>query len=285
MHFPDEQLAEFRKEYLEREKEIQRYIGVYLSGVVIVFSWLIGPQSRPLNEMVLGNDGYNVYAFLMITIVNTLFITFLIYKSLDVHDTTQFIAVYAKPESIYTKWESWRRSDYSITKPVRTWYFFALALLPTVMALLLLSFVASKIFASESSLQSQILRIETSRPVTSPRQPLANPNPADAPSPIATPRDVIDTFTRTQSVFWFAQFVFGLVVLLHALPIMFFYRNAGPTKWQWDTIAKLKESQKAGGPLAPRDALKLERFIEERPALPPTEAKDKSGKAPVKKDN
>src|SRR5947207_8458708 len=138
----DAQLAPFRKEYLEREKEIQRYIGVYLSGVVIVFSWLIGPQSRPLNDMALGNDGYNIYAFLIVSIVNALFITFLIYKSLDVHDTTQFITLYAEPESIYANWERWRRSEYSVTKPVRTAYFVALALLPTVMAILLLTFVA-----------------------------------------------------------------------------------------------------------------------------------------------
>ena len=46
----DRQLAPFRKEYLEREKEIQRYIGVYLSCVVIVFSWMIGPQSKPLSH-------------------------------------------------------------------------------------------------------------------------------------------------------------------------------------------------------------------------------------------
>src|SRR5688500_13231485 len=119
----DKQLAPFRTEYLEREKEIQRYIGVYLSGVVIIFSWMIGPQSKPLNEMALGNDGYNIYAFLIMSIVNALFMTFLIYKSLDVHDTTQFITVLAQPGSIYALWEKWRRGKFSATKPVRTLYF------------------------------------------------------------------------------------------------------------------------------------------------------------------
>ena len=267
----DRQLAPFRKEYLEREREIQRYIGVYLSGVVIVCSWLVGPQTKPLDEMALGNHGYNIYAFLVISVVNALFITFLIYKSLDVHDTTQFITVYARPGSIFTGWEKWRRGKYSITKPVRTLYFVALALLPTVMALLLLVFAGSKLFTSEESLRNQLVQIENSRRATRVSSATV---PIPSPSPIpAQPADVDDQLVRTRPVFRLARILFMLVGALHLMPILFFYRNAGPTQKQWEVVAELKEAQRRDMPPDSFEALGLQAFLEDRVVLHESEAK------------
>jgi hypothetical protein len=267
----DRQLAPFRKEYLEREREIQRYIGVYLSGVVIVCSWLVGPQTKPLDEMALGNNGYNIYAFLVISVVNALFITFLIYKSLDVHDTTQFVTVYAKPGSIYTRWEKWRRGKYSITKPVRTLYFVALALLPTVMALLLLVFAGSKLFTSEESLKDQLVQIENNRSAT--RVASANlPTPSPSPMP-DQPADVGDQLARTEAVFGVARILFLLVCALHLMPLLFFYRNAGPTQQQWEVVAELKEAQRRGIPPDSFEALGLQAFLEDRVVVHKSEGK------------
>lgn len=266
----DRQLASFRREYLEREKEIQRYIGVYLSGVVIVFSWLIGPQSRPLNEMVLGNDGYNIYAFLIISIVNALFITFLIYKSLDVHDTTQFIAAYASCNSIYTFWERWRRSTYSVTKPARTAYFVALTLLPTLMAATLLTFTASKIFSSDGSLISQLTQIETQEMMRG-KSAVA---PTPTPSPVSTQSapDVTRRFSQTRGVFRLARLFFLFVVGLHALPIWFFYQNVYPTKKKWEAIAELKEAQELTALPESQPALNLKRFLDHELPVDASEA-------------
>lgn len=272
----DRQLAPFRKEYLEREREIQRYIGVYLSGVVIVCSWLVGPQTKPLDEMALGNNGYNIYGFLVISVVNALFITFLIYKSLDVHDTTQFVTIYAKPGSIYTRWEKWRRGKYSITKPVRTLYFVALSLLPAVMALLLLVFAGSKLFTSEESLKDQLVHIENSRWAAR-ISPATGPIPSPSPTPAQLP-DVGDQLVRTRAVFGVARIFFGLVCALHLMPILFFYRNAGPTQKQWEVVAELKEAQSKDVPPDSEEALKLLEFLEDRITLDELKAKTKTTK-------
>ncbi|HWN10026.1 MAG TPA: hypothetical protein VNO50_12310 [Pyrinomonadaceae bacterium] len=256
----DDKLAPFRTEYLEREKEIQRYIGVYLSGVVIVFGWIIGPQSKPLNEMALGNNGYNIFAFLIISVVNALFITFLIYKSLDVHDTTQFITVLAQPNSVYRFWENWRRSKHSVTKPVRTGYFIALAFLPAIMALLLLAFSASKIFASDESLRSQLVEIENRRPVNEASIPFTDAQ-ANLPAPNAT--DVSAQFVRVRSVFNYGIVAFFLVVGLHFVPGWFFYYNAGPTTREWKTIMEFKKAQAKDVSPSSAEALALEEFMKD----------------------
>lgn len=256
----DRQLAPFRKEYLEREKEIQRYIGVYLSGVVIVFSWMIGPQSKPLNDMALGNGGYNIYAFLVISVVNALFITFLIYKSLDVHDTTQFITVLAKPNSVYTFWENWRRGKHSATKPVRTIYFIALALLPAVMAVMLLLFAGSKIFSSEESLKHQLVEIENGRQTT---EILSTLTDAQAPFPVQRPTDVSEQLVRIQSVFSMAKWLFLVVAILHFVPLWFFYHNTTPTKQRWEAIVELKQAQANNLSPSSTEALELQALVED----------------------
>jgi hypothetical protein len=254
----DRQLAPFRKEYLEREKEIQRYIGVYLSGVVIVFGWIIGPQSKPLTDMALGNGGYNIFAFLIISLVNALFMTFLIYKSLDVHDTTQFITVLAQPNSVYIFWENWRRSEHSATKPVRTAYFIALAFLPTIIAFALLLFSRSKIFASVDSLRSQLVEIENRQPFKETSSPLTHPQ---ANAPALSPTDVSPQLERIQSVFSWAKVLFVIVAVLHFIPARFFYHNIRPTGQKWQAITELKEAQARNVSACSNEALHLEAFV------------------------
>ena len=75
-HLTEREQETFRRDFQDKEREIQRYIGVYLSGLVIVTGWVIGPQSRPILAMALGNDGYNVYAFLIFLVLNIVFTNF-----------------------------------------------------------------------------------------------------------------------------------------------------------------------------------------------------------------
>ncbi|HJS82853.1 MAG TPA: hypothetical protein VJ742_08490, partial [Nitrososphaera sp.] len=118
-YLTDRELETFRRDYQDKEREIQRYIAIYLSGLVLVTGWIIGPQSRPLLVMALGNSGYNLYAFLIFVVLNIVFTNFLIYKSIIIHEITQFMTVVAKPDSGFVYWDSWRRSPQSATKPVR----------------------------------------------------------------------------------------------------------------------------------------------------------------------
>ncbi|HET6972883.1 MAG TPA: hypothetical protein VFH96_02600, partial [Pyrinomonadaceae bacterium] len=128
----------FRKDLQDKEREIQRYIGVYLSGLVLVTGWIIGPQSRPLLVMALGNNAYNVFAFLIFVVLNVLFINFLIYKSILIHEIAQFIAYLSEPESGFLYWESWRRSPQSASRRVRTTYTVLLAVLPISVSFLIM---------------------------------------------------------------------------------------------------------------------------------------------------
>src|SRR4051812_47477564 len=103
--FNDKELETFRRDFQDKEREIQRYIGVYLSGLVLFTGWIVGPQSRPLLAMALGNGGYNIYAFLIFVVLNIVFTNFLIYKSIIIHVITQFMTVVAKDDSSFLSWD------------------------------------------------------------------------------------------------------------------------------------------------------------------------------------
>jgi hypothetical protein len=141
-----EEAEAFRQDYLEKDKETQRYINVYIAGLALVTGWIIGPDSKPLLLMALGNAGYNVYALLFIVVVNVMFICFLVYKSLFIHEIMQFVAVLSERESGFVYWESWRRSKFSLTgrkrrfEPlsIRNTYTVILAVLPTTVSVMVL---------------------------------------------------------------------------------------------------------------------------------------------------
>jgi len=201
----------FRKEFLEKEREVQRNIGIYLSGLVLVTGWIVGPQSRPLLAMILGNDGYNIYAILLLVVLNLIFTTFLIYKSLFIHEVTQFSAVLSPPESGFTYWESWRRSSQSATKPVRTIYTVVLAVLPVVISAVLLFVIGRVLYGDAQSLSGKLATINSSNSVP-------------------TPDELSLVFSKAKYAFWFD-------VVLHAIPFYFLYQNIGPVYWRWNRIA------------------------------------------------
>ena len=58
-----EEQDSFREDFRETEKEIQKYIGVYLSGLILVTGWIVGPQSKPVLEIALGNAAITYSAF------------------------------------------------------------------------------------------------------------------------------------------------------------------------------------------------------------------------------
>ncbi|MGI8837486.1 MAG: hypothetical protein ACR2H4_12740 [Pyrinomonadaceae bacterium] len=155
-HLTDKELETFRRDYQDKEREIQRYIGVYLSGLVLVTGWIIGPQSRPLLVMALGNSGYNLYAFLIFVVLNILFTNCLIYKSLIIDEITQFMTVVAKSDSGFVYWDSWRRSPQSATKPVRAIYTLTLSVLPIAVSVLMMFGVWNLLKADPNQLANRL---------------------------------------------------------------------------------------------------------------------------------
>jgi hypothetical protein len=215
----------FRRDFQEKEREIQRYIGVYLSGLVLVTGWIIGPQSKPLISMILGNDGYNLYALLLLVVLNVIFINFLIYKSLIVHEVTQFVSYLSGPDSAFNYWESWRRSRQSVTKPVRTIYTISLALLPVFISALIMFILWLYIYGDAQAAADKLNQIEPSRPGV------------DA-------RHLAAVFQRAKYSYW-------VVAALHLIPLYFFYHNVRPTNRRWAIIERLRGSESSFEELDP----------------------------------
>jgi hypothetical protein len=155
-----EEAAAFREDYREKEKEVQRYINVYLAALAAAVGWIIGPQSRPIFLMAVGNQGYNVYAILAFVLVNAMFTSFMIFKGIVIHETMQFVAVLSPPDSVWNSWEGWRRSSHALTntgKPsVRVIYFIILGLLPGVVSLVILYHLAGLLLSSPTAIGSTL---------------------------------------------------------------------------------------------------------------------------------
>lgn len=215
----------FREDYRETEKEIQKYIGVYLSGLVLVTGWIIGPQSKPVLEVALGNGGYNVLGLLLIVILNILFISFLIYKSIIVHEITQFMAYLSGPDSGFNYWESWRRSPQSASKPVRKLYTILLGVLPLIASIIIMLGVALLLFkANPVDLARQLNENKVSTVMA-----------GAAPAGLITPEQLASAFTLE-------RWIYGFVLIAHVIPFIFFYHNVRPTNKRWEAIKAIRGS-------------------------------------------
>jgi hypothetical protein len=212
-----DEITVFREEFQEKEREIQRNIGIYLSGLVLVTGWLIGPQSKPLIKMALDNYGYNLFGFLAVVALNVVFACFLIYKSLIVHEITQFIAVHSRPNSVFSFWEAWRRSEQSVTKPVRIANSVILSVLPVFVSAAILVPLGLLLFLGDTVALSAELRQLDMRP------------DGTLPAILTTPEQL-------SHAFMLVKVGFIIVVLFHAIPFWFFYQNVTPTSNRWDEI-------------------------------------------------
>lgn len=220
-----EEQDSFREDYRETEKDIQKYIGVYLSGLILVTGWIIGPQSKPVLEIALGNGGYNVLGLLLIVILNVIFISFLIYKSIIVHEIMQFMAYLSGPESGFNYWESWRRSPQSATRPVRTLYTILLGVLPLIASIIIMLGVGLLLFQAD--------------PVDLARQ--LNENKVSAAAAGPAPVGLI-TPEQLASAFRLERWVYGFVLIAHVIPFIFFYHNVRPTNKRWEAIKGMRGS-------------------------------------------
>lgn len=220
-----EEQDSFREDYRETEKEVQKYIGVYLSGLVLVTGWIVGPQSKPVLEIALGNGGYNVLGLLLIVVLNIIFISFLIYKSITVHEITQFMAYLSAPDSGFNYWESWRRSPQSATRPVRKLYTILLGVLPLIASIIIMLGVGLLLFKSDPAALAQQL----------------NENKAAAAGSTTSTGGLI-TPEQLAYAFTIERWVYVFVLVAHVIPFIFFYHNVRPTNKRWDAIKRLRGS-------------------------------------------
>ncbi len=260
-HLTSEEVEQFRTEYRDTEREVQKNIGFYLSALVVASGWILGPQAKSFDEMILGNGGRNIYAFLAIIGVNVAFSVFLSEKSIIIHEISQFIFHQAPDDNPVLNWEAWRRSKQSLSKRVRAMYTITIVTLPILVSAILLYVVWSYAWADPRTLATRIdaeralgiathqtnIRVISPSPLptsarTVPKQTHANqpggPREQEVPAvppvqlPAAPPTDVHALSTVLTDV----RFWYKIVAVAHILPLWFFWVSARTGKEQWDKL-------------------------------------------------
>jgi len=214
----------FREDFREKEREIQRYIGVYLSGLVLITGWIVGPQTKPLIKMALDNYGYNVYAILILAVLNVLFTCFLIYKSLILHEIMQFVTSHSARESGFQYWESWHRSKQSATRRVRAVYTILLGVLPLCVSFFILFGLWKLLRTDPQVLALRLKEIED--------QSLSQTLGASGAQPVYTAA----TTDQLASVFASVKIWLCAVVGLHGIPLWFLFENGVLVASRWGII-------------------------------------------------
>lgn len=250
----------FREELRVADQEVQSYFRVYyIVGLIGVAAWLVSPQSVPLVELMLGNGGYNVYVPLIIVFLNTVSLTYLLYKSIEIHEIAQFILFTSKTDSPFVGWEQWRRSGLSATRLPKLFYTPFLTLVPLAVS-------AGLWYGSYRVLYTPVpVLVDTAkaiRVVTAPRQPEAAssaspqtdtsnspaiPATTAEPAPTAVPslnfsdeqlKKIENVFRRARIGLWF-------VAMVHLIPAFLIYFNVirVPRRWRkiWPQHAKISQ--------------------------------------------
>lgn len=143
------ELERLRGEFGKIEDEVQRYITIYLTGLAILSSWLLGPETVTLSELFYGNGGYNVYLLLFIVLLNTVFFCFLLHKGLQIHELMQFATWLSPSRSAIDQWEQWRRSHWSVTKRVRAIRHVLISGIPLTVTALILVLTGMIVFGND----------------------------------------------------------------------------------------------------------------------------------------
>jgi hypothetical protein len=260
----DKEIEVFREDYREKDREIQRNIGIYLSGLVLITGWLIGPQTKPLLKMALDNYGYNLFGFLIVVALNVIFTCFLIYKSLIIHEIMQFVVVHSPRENALNYWEAWRRSKQSATNNggIRKIYNgLVLTMLPLFVSIGIMIPLGYLIhFENPQNLAALLKQFEPPpAAATTNTQPNIPPTtivesnklPAESnqittstanPQSSSTTQNTTASAEQLEFVFFLVIWFYWFVAALHLFPLWFFFQNIGPINKKWNFINSKKVS-------------------------------------------
>ena len=211
-----EHLAAFRKDFQDKEAEINKYISVYLSALAVVTGWIIGPTSKNAITLFVGNNAYNLVLWFAIIFINIVFSTFLAYKGLIIHDIMQFVTYNAPANDGLLAWESWRRSKHSSTVRVRTMYTITIAAIPAVVALIIMGVLCYFLLQSPTTIMAWA-KSGAADPAT------ANPD--------------LQQITRARLI---GRVLWGIMVVLHGIPLRMFIESTRPTKRRWQELLALR---------------------------------------------
>lgn len=233
----DDEQKLFREEYQQKETEIQKNIAVYLSALVVATGWVFGPQSKPIIQICLGNEGANIFGILILLAVNVIFTCFLTYKSIEIHEITQFIAYLSPAESALQYWESWRRSSQSLTKMafVRQHYMLGIVLVPFWVSILLLWGTHHLIYLEPGEIVQAIQRVQSEERVKMGQVSFsASPSLSIAPVSPSVQQPLAEMTGRLSRTLHTAQISWRFVLAFHYFPLLFFTVSwlAAGRKWR-----------------------------------------------------
>lgn len=222
----------FRQDLRAADQEVQSYFRIYyIVGLIGVAAWLISPQSKPLIELMLGNGGYNIYVPITIALLNSVSMTYVLYKSIEIHEIAQFIAYASKSDSAFVGWEEWRRGSTSATRWPRRFYTPALTLVPFAVSFGL-------IYASYRILHTPIDDLVKTAAA-------ATPKSASETLQVSTqflqtveplPRFSKEQIESIAVVFSRAKIFLWIVIALHGIPAILVYFNIKKVPELWSRI-------------------------------------------------
>lgn len=194
-----------REDLRTADQEVQSYFRIYyIVGLIGVAAWLVSPEVKPLSELLKGNGGYNVYVPIAIAFLNSVSTTYLLYKSIEIHEIAQFISYGSEPKSGFLGWEQWRRSKASATRWPRRLYAPFLTIVPLGVSALLIS-------ASWRATRQLPCVVVAGGPT----------------------KEQIESFNH---VFSLARYVLGVVVALHLVPLALVYFNVVRVPRAWSAV-------------------------------------------------
>lgn len=244
----DDELNTFRKDYRELENEIQNFFrAYYLSGLILVAAWLIG-QSKPLLELSIGNGGYNIFALLGIAILNMIATTYLLHKSIAIHEIAQFMTYLSKPDSVFNYWESWRRSSQNQGKKGIPYYYISVTALPLLVSGLVLFHVGFVLISSPEELLAKIREHQIPQVAI-----INNPNKSvDYESMPVVERQKLNAIEekfreeqkeyadRVKLIIPYVWVLYIIVFIAHGIPAFLLIINSYKQKKKWNEIQRLR---------------------------------------------
>lgn len=237
----DEEQKQFRAEYQQLENEVQKNIAVYFSALVVAAGWIFGPQSKPIIQIFLGNEGTNIFGLLILLGVNVIFTSFLTYKSIRIQEIMQFVAYLSPSDCGIQYWESWRRSPQSLTKKAfaRQHHMATIILVPFWVSIFLLWGTHHLIWTNPRDLAKELQRFERDGVIaTDPSAPIASSSTAaTVPALVPPSKDSIERIGYRLGIakrWWWAALVF------HYIPVIFFAVSWPVANKKWSEIQKLK---------------------------------------------
>jgi hypothetical protein len=243
---------EFRADYRQTETEIQKNIAVYLSALVVATGWVFGPQSKPVEQLFLGNEGLNLFGFIILIAINVVFTCFLTYKSIQVHEIMQFVITLSPSDSPLVHWEAWRRSgrrSLSRGTGTRVLYFLVISLIPVWVSGILLWGTGHYIWQQAEDTVAKIEQIEKTR---TPLDASAQTNSQSSvqggsatqpptPSNAVKSKEISKAFNeRVSRTMHLAKFWWITVLVFHLIPAWFFTVTWLRANSKWKEIGELK---------------------------------------------